>query len=845
MLKLIDANLSADLLSPKDSLFVSGRWQCTSENGINQQLFPFVDFDFGYQRIVEPNGKKFRITGDYVPQISQIKLNEIVTTTANFQIPNGIWGGSYYAYLGFCDKDGVPIDFIGENNTVVKRQCIGYTDISWTWGRAVIDVTRKPIDASINPPDPYEKPEASIDNTLTIEDDVKVRLNKGIPIIENYSYADFSADCQPMMPEIVLRNYDTDVTYYSFVECFDTVYSVKSADKNRVIYSCGASVCGELAVTFELSFYTAKNTLYISVDSYSEHNGFEFIEIRYYQLASLSGSDAKMAELIGGGREVELQSSRVMRYSRNYDIHNSAAVYNSHGMIVLEDFCLDNKIHTAVDCSTEEKFLAIGSTIAVKAAATGTLRSVDVPRSALEISVFTDEYGAPGWLSFCKYLRRNLKGVYRDIHKNALHYAFYAGQGPEPFPWQVTEDSPYEITRLTKGVKFNEMLPEIEKMHNILDGYHQIPYIYGYHTQNDENYRLHWDVFTADKRAGTLDELRTAVSDAHKYNTDLVLYENYDDVYKPTVDEKFAAMDMFGEPYRGWFWADGMSTLTSYRSYAESGELQNRVKKMMEVYGPRRTGYVDVLSSEVLRWDFNPLCPSSAQTSYHYKCKLIEEYNKHGMDVYSETLVHPFVGKMGYALHTRTVFNTVYYENEKFIPMMNAIYHGTIGYNDFEPSRPGMLRSLLTAGNVYLEFDAPLNYSDIKWVYLQQMPLGLIEDEYLEGYAENGGVITLTYTNNSYIKINQRSMEYEIVSNGTVIGKNWTTFVPSTKGGGYVAYSLSGGIMEYDLPADSRIVRAQTLTFEGAGHGVDVKTENGRVIIDMPADTPVKITISE
>jgi len=843
MLKLIDVNLSSNLLSPGDRLFITANWQNTGPAGIKQELFPFIDLEFGYQRIPEDFFKKSRVTGEYEPQLTQSVENEIIPVTLSYQVPQGNhWGGTYDLYIGFCDTEGTPVQIIGENEKASVRQFIGCVDMSWGWGRAHIDLIKEPYIKRFNEAEPYASTIEKQHETIKINDKIEVFLRKDSPVITGYSCKDFKTKFSPMLPEILVRSYPADSLFYSFMDNVTVKYELKNVTGNSALYECVFDVASEKAALFEIKFEVLKNTVFISVESFNEFNSFELIEIRYYDLAKLGG-DAKMADLIGGGREVNLQNTRNIRYTKNYDIHNSAALYNDKGMVILEDFCLDNKIHTAVKGYAANKNLSIGLTIALRVKAAEKVKSISVPRSVVEVSVFTNEYGKPGWLSFCKYLRRDLKGINRELYSKSLHYVIYASQGPEPFPWQVNEDSPYEIARLSKAIRFSDIINEVKKLYNITDGYRQIPFIYGFHKQS-ENYKLHWDVYTADHRAGTLEEFTKAINDARNYNTELALYENYDDVYSPTVGMEYAAFDHTGQPWKGWIWADGESKAVSFRKYYESGEMAERIRKMVEIYGERKTGYIDVLSSEVLRWDFNPENPSSAQTSLEYKKKFVDLYNKHGMDVFSETLVHPYVGKIGYAVSTRTNTRTVYYENESFFPMMNGIYHGTIGYCYSDAKRrTDMLKGLLIAGTCRFEIDEPVSYDIVKWIYLHQMPMGMIEDEYLEDYSGEKGRFELRYTNDSHIIIDENNLEYEVMYKGVVVAKNWTTFIPGTKGDGYLAYSLKGGEMEYKFPGEIEIIHAKILSFENDQEDFkSYKTVNGSIMIDMPADKPVKFT---
>ena len=528
-------------------------------------------------------------------------------------------------------------------------------------------------------------------------------------------------------------------------------------------------------------------------------------------------------------------------------MRNTAFLYNDFGMAIMEAHSLDDKIHVAVENFKGKKRCVIGATIATGVCGKKKIHSILTPKSKVDISIFSDEYGKPSWVSASKFLRKDLKSTGREIHAKAVHYEMYSSQGPMPLPGIVKEDSPYALTRLNKGFRFTQITNEIRKIYNILDGYKQVPFVYGFHKQNNEDYIPNWCPYEPDVRGGSVEELRQAINDAEQYNTYLCLYENYDHVYPHgVVDKKFSAMDMYGKPWKGWVWADGVSIEIGFKKYVESGALAERVKKMVDIWGPRKTGYIDVLSSEALRWDFDPENPASAEISFQYRKKLIEEYNKYGTDIYSETLIHPYVGIMGHGKSTRINYEK-YFEKDEYIPLMNAFYHGTITYNCFsgDSTRTSFFKGLLNAGSFDIGFvDEPVNEEWVKWAYLYQMPMGMIDDEKLEEYSEVDSIVTMRYSNDCIVKFDYENMKYEIYAYGRLVGKDWTTLVPGNKDNSMLAFSYNGGKLRYLAPLgwkDGIELKGVVLTFEGEAESVSCSIENGHINIDMPINKPVRI----
>lgn len=845
---LLNVEVNTDMLMAGDELVVKAYWQNVGAQAASEPLECFLELEFGYQRTLENTNKNYRYIWNPYPDMAQWKSNEIHAVAYRMDFPE-CWGGEYKLFLGIVDKEHVPIDVIGENKKDLKRIHIGNVSKGWGWGIARIELTRKSWSKEFNKPSACMEANQTTDH-IEIGSTISASFSKSTPGIIKVKNAEELHLIKPLIPEVVLRDYINDKVIYSYNEDVFIDYSVKKVKDDFLTYTAIVKYQGEKISEFELKANIENRSIIFTLGDTWEAKDFELLEIKMYSLFSTSNADANIVSFLGGGRLIPLDSAYPMGFCSEYDTRNAVGVFDKSGMVVLESTCLDDKLYTMVDETNLKKTAIVGASLTNRICAKNQVRSVQVPNvHHIEINFLSNEWGEPGWMGIAKYLRKDLKGRGRELYKNSIFSLYYCTGGPEPEPWQIKEDSPYAITRLNQGIKFNEIL-EIEKNYsNLLDGYKQITKLYGwFRDQEDDRTLIGFPsaaISGVDHRAGTMEELQNVLENSRKYNVITQFYDHYDNFYySKRNDPAIVAMDAEGKPWKGWIWAEGQSYIIGQRKYWEMGLVQERVKKTIDMFGIKDMTHFDVLSSEVLRYDFDPDYPASAQTSYRYKLKIVELYNQYGIEVSSESLTHPFVGHITYAYHTRMNPDDHYFKGEKFIPLVSAVYHGTIQFNKIGSEKErDILKSMVLGAHYGFELDRE-SYEQVKMIYIQNMPMNKLYDEKWESYTEDNRSYLVSYTNNSYVKVDEKNNTYEIAYKGRIIGKNWTTFIEGVKPDSYLAYSLNGGEMCYNAPEgwnDSNKLKAIILTKKGDGETIPCKIRNGVFSINMPINTPVRI----
>src|SRR5690606_5267518 len=118
----------------------------------------------------------------------------------------------------------------------------------------------------------------------------------------------------------------------------------------------------------------------------------------------------------------------------------------------------------------------------------------------------------------------------------------------------------------------------------------------------------------------------------------------------PGWDADVICRDSQGNLMKGGYWDGGQSYLISSYKYALKSGL-DRVRATLKRYPVVDTYFIDVLAGGYnggRKYDFNPESPAGAQKNFEGKLMIIQEFNKHGLDVTTEDFSGLFVGYVGY-----------------------------------------------------------------------------------------------------------------------------------------------------------------------------------------------------
>jgi hypothetical protein len=841
---LIKAEASSDLLNPGEYLWVTCWWQNTGEESAEEYLECFMDLEFGHQRIPETKNRYYRVKCSPSPGMHFWQYGDIWACTFRWNGQTD-WSGTFKLYVGICSREGELLEFTGKDGKGVKRAYIGKIELGWGWGKPTVYLTRKPWEEAINKPFNIKTANKVNSKTVLLQDRISIEISEDVPAIKKISDGVSSFYFPGCKPEIVFRDREDGRKVFSFEKNISIDYKNNKIEKDSIKFTCDVSYNSRKSLSFSIRFTLNDRILAVRVEDIKDGNSLELLEVQFNSIISASGEDVYLVDFFGGGRLVSLKDTRPVVHEKNYDIRNAAALYNSSGLLLIESPHLDSKLYIGVrqNESCKEAFLggSIVTGIAGNSPCVNTIKITPPPEFTIEFADLKGE--SPSWQAAAKLWRRGLKGKNRDLYRRTLFYKYLVTAGPKPLPGQVDEEDGYEIKRLEKTLSFHDVLKYIKEMNNILDGGHQTAYIAGFQKGGfDNSYPF---MFETDSRAGTIDELRDCLVEGRKYNALVGLHDNYDDIsLTEYFDRRIVALDEDGEPWHGWIWPSGLLCISGFKKYYLKGLLQERVKKTVELYGIEKSHHLDVLTSEPIRYDFDPEYPSGAEESYQYKLKLIEEFNKYGIDMTSEALIHPFVGHIGFGMWSRTDYKDELFPGDMYIPLVPMIYHGIIGYCGGGGTRKGMINGILSGAHTYWDIEERIETSHIDEIYIQNIPSGLLYDNIISDIRVNASQVFVDYGDNSHVSADLGKRSYEVVVKGSLIAKDFTTFAPGFKSGSYLAYSMEGGTISYPAPDgwyDGIKLRAVTLTLQGEGINIPCEVIDGIFGISIPKSTPVRV----
>ncbi len=134
----------------------------------------------------------------------------------------------------------------------------------------------------------------------------------------------------------------------------------------------------------------------------------------------------------------------------------------------------------------------------------------------------------------------------------------------------------------------------------------------------------------------------------HTFRAPWLWANRYDDAYRssPAWNENIIARKPDGDLWKSREWTGEESYIQGLAKYMEGPGVE-RVRYTCERYKLPRTIHVDVLSYFAIRNDWDPKHPASGiRNLYAGRYRVLEEFKKHGVDVTSEGLRYPYIGKI-------------------------------------------------------------------------------------------------------------------------------------------------------------------------------------------------------
>jgi len=836
--KLLKVEASADMMAPGEDFLLTVWWQNAGGKAADKQLSCFLEMELGHQRLAERCEKFYRKYWTPYPETFTWKTGDVWKTTCFWNFAPH-WCGTFKINLGICGDDRIPLEFIGDNGSTVTMQSVGEIDLSWGWGTPSVHKAQKPWVKNFNDATIRSIPEKTYETAL-IADAASAAIRKDMPVLESFKIGEASFSFNNGNPHFIL--YKDNQRLSAPGNGFNIKSRLKHIEKNCAVYSNDIFYKDEKIAGAELVFSIIGEKLRAATANIWDNGEIELLEIHVPELISSFEEQTYMIDFFNAGRVIPLKETRPLSYCHEYTTRNAAALYNQNGILAAECEMLDDFLYVSVKENAGEKTACIGFMFVNKLAAVSNVASVQVENMHLfEVNFLEKVSDEEEWQTFAKFLRKDLKSTNRSVYERAFVYKQEMTEGAPPDDGVIKEDSIFAIKRLGNLKTVKQVKEETIKYFNILGGMPQVIYAGGFQKGGfDSNYEKLDEV---EPKIGTAGEIREWINDGKEhYNAIIGFHDNFDDINEP--DHESVCIDENGKPWKGWIWAGGLVYIISPHKYIS--RIKDRVQRLVDEFGIHKSYHLDVLTSEIRRFDYRSGESCSAYKSHTGKIAVVDEFNKHGIDLTSEVLNHPFVGKVGltYNVHDG---DWSLFQNDRAVPLTYMVYHGTVTYCCFVETRTQFLKSIIKGGRYTTILSRHLGDDDIKWIYLQTMPMTMLDDRKMRAVYTGGNKTKVVYDENTYVVSDLDKFEYEIVVDGQTVGKNWTALVPGFENDVYLAYSVDGGIISYPLLNGMKgktVQKAVILTSDGEGGDVLCQIKDDKIEIHAQPLKPIKISFT-
>jgi hypothetical protein len=607
------------------------------------------------------------------------------------------------------------------------------------------------------------------------------------------------------------------------------------------------------AAVFTLRYAVTGATLRVTMEDVTEKPGWELIEVALPDLATLHEEDgpAWLAHGDSGGSVVTLAKATPGRLAKNRFWGGVAATLPVAMIGTEKAICVEEV--TAFMDTTE---LAVEGDAGHRRARLGTIKVYrinsnlpqdmnmggDNPRIAgnentpnllvgQESSVrldFIGDYDGNGhvdWLDGAKFTRAHMPPI-------PTHYF------DDKFQYSVHSDEP-------KFPKAGATFPETEKIVRqvaSLTAYNpQTVYLWGWqYSGKDTGYPA---VDKLNPRVGTYDELQQLIAHGREVNATVSFSDNFDDAYRssPAWDEANIARRPDGELWKSRNWTGEDSYIIGLAKYM-AGPGTARIKYTCDHYKLHDTYLVDVLSYYAIRNDWDPAHPASGIKNLEARFKVLDAFKACGLDMVSEELRYPFIGKLAVA-DNGPVGGTDPFGGDA-IPLAATIYRQSAIWGLRGPQKRdnSALHTFFYNGHGFPWITAETNLEDfVEFFWQTIVPWYQTHYKNIETFRRDGDRTVIGLEGNGKIDIDWKENRYSVSVNGVEIAHDGDTFCPLGKDR-IAFYSKNGGELSASLPAGwtAKSLVAAAL-FADHAERAPLVIRDGKITLKVPAKRAIVV----
>jgi hypothetical protein len=381
----------------------------------------------------------------------------------------------------------------------------------------------------------------------------------------------------------------------------------------------------------------------------------------------------------------------------------------------------------------------------------------------------------------------------------------------------------------------------IAEIADLTDHAPQIVHLWGWQFKGkDTGYPA---VNVVNERIGGYEGMMKLMERGRTLNATVTLSDNYDDAYKssPAWNEDYIARRPDGQLWQSREWTGEVSFIQGLAKYMEGPGVE-RVRYTCERYKLPQTTHVDVLSYYAIRNDWDPKRPASGIRNLRQgRYRVLEEFAKHGVDVTSEALRYPMIGKISCVWYAQTAETSPF--GGKSIPPLPLVY----GKSAIWGLSGNTGNDAFTKRSRYLFWNAIMHdlgsatdrrqSTDV--FYLNLVPWMHLHQREIESFERDGDKVTIGLEGNCRIEIDDSAKTYRVNLDGADVASEDAVFCP-LHADRICFYALTARQLTAAWPegwnADEAGAAALSI---GKRDPVAFKVHHGRVTVNVAAQQPV------
>ncbi len=612
-----------------------------------------------------------------------------------------------------------------------------------------------------------------------------------------------------------------------------------------------------LAAAFVVRYELSGSTLRVSLEDVKEKPGFELIDVALPELATVREADgaAWLAHGDGGGSLIELAKAKPGKLAENRFWGGVAGtlpvvMIGTDKLLCVEEV---NAFMDTTELSVHDHLAALGSvkTYRVNGSLSqdmnlGPIDGKPAPRvngndrtpnllvgqrslCTLDFIGDFDGNGTVDWMDGAKLVRTRMPQIPTHYYDDKFMYSIHVDEPAYAKP----------------GATFAQSEEIVKKIASLTGGNPQNVYLWGWQYRGkDTGYPA---VDKINERLGTFDDLKRLIENARKINATVSFSNNFDDAYKssPAWDPAIIARRPDGELWKSRNWTGEDSYIIGLAKYM-TGPGPERIRYTCEHYPLRDTYLVDVLSYYAIRNDWDPEHPASGVKNFDARMKVLEGFKKCGLDLVSEELRYPFIGKLAVADNGPSGEVSPFGGTD--IPLVATIYRKSAIWGlrgNVKRANP-VLHTLFFNGHGFPWITAETNPDEfVSLFYESIVPWYLTHYRNIESFRREGDRTVIGLEGNSRIDIDWNASKYSVVIEGAEVAKDGDTFCPVGKDR-IAFYSPQAKELSASLPRewDPKKMRAYAL-FANRKEPVEFRVRDAKVTLAVTARRPVMLFRSE